>query len=50
MNCYWHQDKKTWLRNAFENNMPADIKQPKTQISDVIQSGGFLGALLSNIT
>ena len=29
--------------------MPADIKLSKTQISKVIQSGGFLGSLLSKI-
>ena len=26
MNYYWQQDKKTKLRNAFNNNMSADIK------------------------
>ena len=29
--------------------MSADIKLPKTQISKIIQSGGFLGSLLSKI-
>ena len=28
--------QKTKLRNAFENNMPTDIKLSKTQISDII--------------
>ena len=42
--------QKTKLRNAFENNMSADIKLSKTQISKIIQTGGFLGALLSKIT
>ena len=41
--------QKTKLRNAFENNMSTDIKLFKTQISKIIQSGGFLGALLSKI-
>ena len=36
----------TKLRNAIENNMSTDIKLPKTQISKIIQSGGFLGKLL----
>ena len=34
------------LRNAIENNMSIDIKLSKTQISKIIQSGGFLGKLL----
>ena len=37
------------MRNAFQNNMSVDIKLPKTQLSKKIQSGGFLGALLSKI-
>ena len=41
--------QKTKLRNAFENNMSTDIKLSKTQISKIIQSGGFLGSLLSKI-
>ena len=41
--------QKTELRNAFENNMSTDIKFSKTQISKIIQSGGFLGSLLSKI-
>ena len=41
--------QKTKLRNAFENNLSADIKLPKTQISKIIQSGGFLSSLLSKI-
>ena len=35
--------QKMKLRNAFENNMSANIKFCKTQISKLIQSGGFLG-------
>ena len=37
----------TKLRNAIENSMSTDIKLSKAQISKVIQSGGFLGKLLS---
>ena len=39
----------TKLRNAIENNMSTDIKLSKTQISKIIQSGGYLGSLLSKI-
>ena len=39
--------QKTKLRNAFNNNMPTDLKLSRTQISKIIQSGGFLGSLLS---
>ena len=39
----------TKLRNAIENNMSNDIKLSKAQISKIIQSGGFLGSLLSNL-
>ena len=39
----------TKLRNAFNNNMSTDIKLSKAQISKIIQSGGFLGSLLSKI-
>ena len=37
------------LRNAIENNMSTDIKLSKAQISKIIQSGGYLGSLLSKI-
>ena len=37
------------LRNAIENNMSTDIKLSKAQISKIIQSGGFLGSLISKI-
>ena len=33
----------TKLRNAIEKNMSTDIKLSKSQISKMIQSGGFLG-------
>ena len=41
--------QKTKLRNAFNNNMPTDLKLSRTQISKIIQSGGFLGSLLSKL-
>ena len=34
------------LRKTFANNSSANIKLPKTQLSKMIQSGGFLGRLL----
>ena len=34
------------LCKAFANNSSADIKLSKTQLSKMIQSGGFLGRLL----
>ena len=34
------------IRKAFCNNSPVDIKFSKTQLSKMIQSGGFLGKLL----
>ena len=34
------------LRNAFANNLSTDIKLSKTQLSNMIQSGGFLDRLL----
>ena len=39
----------TKLRNAFENNMLADKKLSKIQISKINQSSGFLRGLLSKI-
>ena len=39
----------TKLRNAINNNMSTDIKLSKAQIKKIIQSGGFLGSLLSKI-
>ena len=41
--------QKTRLRNAFNNNMSTDLKLSKAQISKIIQSGGFLGSLLSKL-
>ena len=34
------------LRKAFANNSSTDIKLSKTQLSKMIESGGFLGRLL----
>ena len=34
------------LLQAFSNRLSADIKLSKTQLSQTIQSGGFLGRLL----
>ena len=41
--------QKTRLRNAFNNNMPTDLKLSRAQISKLIQSGGVLGLLLSKL-
>ena len=38
------------LRNAFNNNISTDLKLSRAQISKLIQSGGFLGSLLSKLT
>ena len=42
--------QNTKLRNALINNSATDIKLSKTQIKKIIQSGGFLGKLLSKLT
>ena len=34
------------IRKAFSNNSSVDIKFSKTELSKMIQSGGFLGKLL----
>ena len=41
--------QRTKLRNAFNINMSTDIKLSKAQISKIIQSGRFLGSLLSKL-
>ena len=41
--------QKTKQRNAFNNNMSTDLKLSKAQTSKIIQSGGFLGPLLSKL-
>ena len=39
--------KNTKIRKALNNNSAIDIKLSKTQMKKIIQSGGFLGKLLS---
>ena len=41
--------QKAKLRNAVNNNSATDIKLSKAQIKKIIQSGGFLGKLLSKL-
>ena len=41
--------QKTKLRNAFNNTTSADINLSKAQINKIIQSGRFLGSLLSKL-
>ena len=41
--------QKAKLRNASNNNMSIHLKPSKAQISKIIQSGGFLGSLLSKL-
>ena len=41
--------QNTKLRNAINNKTPTDIKLSKAQIKKLIQSGGFLGKLLSKL-
>ena len=41
--------QKAKLRNVFNNNMLTDVKLSKAHISKIIQSGGFLGPLLSKL-
>ena len=41
--------QSTKLRNAINNNMTTDLKLSKAQIKKLIQSGGFLGKLLSKL-
>ena len=41
--------QKTKLKNAFNNIMSTYLKLSKAQISKIIQSGGFLGSLLSKL-
>ena len=40
---------KTKLINAFNYDMSTDLKLSSAQISKIIQSGGFLGSLLSKL-
>ena len=41
--------QSTKFRNAINNNLATDIKLSKAQIKKLIQSGGFLGKLLSKL-
>ena len=41
--------QNTKLGNAINNNLATDIKLSKAQIKKLIQSGGFLGKLLSKL-
>ena len=41
--------QNTKLRNAINNNLTSDIKLSKAQIKKLIQSGGFIGKLLSKL-
>ena len=41
--------QKTKLRNAFENNMSANIKLFKAQIAEIIPCGSFVVSLWSKI-
>ena len=41
--------QNTKLRNAYNNNSATDIKLSKAQIKKIIQSGRFLGKLLSKL-
>ena len=41
--------QNTKLRSAINNNLTTDIKLSKAQIKKLIQSGGFLGKLLSKL-
>ena len=41
--------QNTKLRNAINNNLATDLKLSKAQIKRLIQSGGFLGKVLSKL-
>ena len=41
--------QNTKLRNAIDNNSATDVKLSKAQIKKLIESGGFLGKLLSKL-
>ena len=42
--------QNTKLRNAVNNNSATDIKLSKIQIKKILQSGGFLGKLISKLS
>ena len=46
---FFRTRQKTKLRNAFDNNMSTDLKLSKAQVFKIIESGGFLGSLLSKL-
>ena len=46
METIYHMTK---LRNTFNNNISTDLKLSKAQIFKIVQSGGFLGSLLSKL-
>ena len=37
------------IRKGFSNNLSTDVKFSKIQLSKIMQSGGFLGNLLSKL-
>ena len=41
--------QRTKLKNASNNNMSTDLKLSKAQISKTVQSGVFVGSLLSKL-
>ena len=41
--------QRTKLKNAFNDNMSIDLTLSKAQISRIVQSGKFLGSLLSKL-
>ena len=41
--------QKAKLRNTLNNNISVDIELSRAQISKIIQSGGFLGSLVSKL-
>ena len=41
--------QKAKLRNVFNSNMSTDLKLSKAHISKIIQSGRFLGSLVSKL-
>ena len=44
-----HEFLLTTIRNVFNNNMSTNLTLSKTQISKIIQFGGFLELLLSDL-
>ena len=41
--------EKNKTKKCFNNNMSTDLKLSKAQISKIIEYGGFLGSLLSEL-